>query len=143
MLLGNSHLREDIADYNNYNFYFSAENFSFTSVQKMQKSTALNVILEAKSEISPFLPGKFPHCVEANKPILLLGPKLSESKRLLGEDYPYWTEIDNEDKIAQILEILYFKWKVSPKEFNLNRNDLVEYLSVPFLKSQFVEILTN
>jgi len=115
----------------------------FKEVFKMQRHSAVNIILEAKSEISPFLPGKFPHCVEANKPILLLGPVLSESRRLLGENYPYWAEIDDGDKIARILEILFFKWKASASDFNLNRNDLIDYLSVPFLKSQFSEILTR
>jgi len=119
----------------------SESNVPFKEVFKMQQHSAVNIILEAKSEISPFLPGKFPHCIEANKPILLLGPVLSESRRLLGENYPYWAEIDDGDKIARMLEILFFKWKTSASDLNLNRNDLIDYLSVPFLKSQFSEIL--
>src|SRR5690606_23166021 len=46
-------------------------------VLTMQLHASVNVILEAKSTISPFLPGKFPHCVLADKPILLLGPYFS------------------------------------------------------------------
>ncbi len=79
----------------------------FQHVFQMQQHTTVNVILEAKSEISPFLPGKFPHCVQADKPILLLGPYYSESKRLLGNQYKYWAENDDVDKIAQLIKELY------------------------------------
>jgi len=106
----------------------------FKKVFKMQQYAAVNIILEAKSEISPFLPGKFPHCVQADKPILLLGPNYSESKRLLGEAYPYWAEIDDLDKITNAIENLYLEWKKSPNDSRLNRPDLIRYLSVPNLK---------
>lgn len=107
---------------------------SFAKVFKMQQYAAVNIILEAKSEISPFLPGKFPHCVQADKPILLLGPNYSESKRLLGNAYPYWSEIDDIEKITQSIEKLYLEWKKTPEEWCLNRPDLINYLSVPYLK---------
>ena len=47
----------------------------FKMVYAMQQHAAVNIILEARAEISPFLPGKFPHCVNADKPLLLLGQK--------------------------------------------------------------------
>lgn len=106
----------------------------FKEVFKMQQHSAVNIILEAKSEISPFLPGKFPHCVQAGKPILLLGPNYSESKRVLGDDYPYWSEIDDLERITETIESLYIKWKQFPEEQRLNRPDLIDYLSVPYLK---------
>ena len=65
------------------------ENRSFREVSLLQEKSSVNIILEAKSEISPFLPGKFAHCVKADKPILHLGPEKSETKRLLGNEYPY------------------------------------------------------
>ncbi|WP_110688288.1 glycosyltransferase family protein [Salegentibacter sediminis] len=91
-------------------FYSSDDYLPFTQVQAIQKNAAVNVILEAKGPISPFLPGKFPHCIQAGKPILLLGPYYSESRRLLGDDYPWWSEIDDEEKITQQISELYFKW---------------------------------
>jgi hypothetical protein len=104
----------------------------FDTVLKMQNCTSVNVILEAKSEISPFLPGKFPHCIAAEKPILLLGPNFSESKRLLGENYEYWAEIDDVDRIAKIIESLYLLRNVEDTTFV--RSDLKDYLSEKYLK---------
>lgn len=101
----------------------------FHQVFKMQQHSAVNIILEAKAEISPFLPGKFPHCVQADKPILILGPHYSESRRLLGNNYPYWSEIDDLEKITENIIDLYRKWKESPSNFKLDRPDLLEYMS--------------
>ncbi|MGY5850398.1 UDP-glycosyltransferase [Salegentibacter sp. F14] len=101
----------------------------YKTIRLLQNSSAVNVILEAKAQISPFLPGKFPHCVQANKPILLLGPALSESRRLLGESYPYWAEVSDEKRIFKLLEEMYLHWKKDPSLFLLNRKDLEEYLS--------------
>jgi len=115
----------------------------FKMVQTIQKRSSVNIILEAKSTISPFLPGKFPHCVIADKPILLLGPYHSESKRLVGEAYPYWAEIDEVDKIAGHLENLYLRWKNDPNKLKLNRPDLEEYLSVKYLSETINKIFVK
>ncbi len=112
----------------------------FKTVLTMQKHAAVNIILEAKSEISPFLPGKFPHCVEANRPLLLLGPNISESKRLLGEAYEYWSEIDDIERISKLIEKLYLQWKAANGDFQLNRPDLEYYLSEKHLKFVINEI---
>src|SRR5690606_34069438 len=47
---------------------------AYEEVLGIQEKTSINIILESVAETSPFLPGKFPHCVAANKPILHLGP---------------------------------------------------------------------
>lgn len=120
--------------------YVSEEYVSFEQVFNMQQKTTVNIILEAKAEISPFLPGKFPHCVQANKPILLLGPPKSEARRLLGLNYKFWAEIDDLDGITKAIENLYFQWRNSPDDFKLNRPDLISYLSVPHLKKLIDEI---
>jgi hypothetical protein len=120
-------------------FYVSEDYVPFKQVQTLQKRCAVNIILEAKSEISPFLPGKLPHCVIADKPILLLGPYYSESRRLLGDDYLYWAEIDEVDKIAGLFEVLYHQWKNDTTQ-KLNRPDLDEYLSVNYLNKTINKI---
>lgn len=106
----------------------------FDLVYTLQKNASVNIILESKSEISPFLPGKFPHCVEANKPIISLAPYYSEVKKVLGEKYPYWAEVDDVSKIAAIIENLYTIWKINPDDLALNREDVLKYLSSDYLK---------
>lgn len=117
------------------NLHIVSGGLSYETVRKLQDLASVNVILEAKSQISPFLPGKFPHCVEANKPILLLGPELSESKRLLGENYPYWSQVSDENRITVVLEQMYLKWKNDAEGFRLNRKDLEQYLSHDHLRN--------
>jgi hypothetical protein len=137
ILLGNaSNYAEMIQEYENDNneIYFYNGNVAFDTVYNLQKNVTVNIILESKSEISPFLPGKFPHCVEANKAILSLAPYYSEIRRLLGNDYPYWAEVDQIDKIAEIIGMMYQSWKQNPDNLLLNRSDLEEYLSVGYLK---------
>ena len=123
--------------------YYSQGNVPYHEASIVQNNVSVNVILESKSEISPFLPGKFPHCVLANKPILVLGPFYSESRRLLGENYPYWSEVDDIERIASLLGQLYDQWKIDKEKFKLNRSDLEDYVSAPFLESQFQNILQD
>ena len=120
--------------------YISDGNVSFDDVYLMQKRVSVNVILEAKSEISPFLPGKFPHCVAANRVILSLAPYYSETRQLLGDDYPYWAEQNDTVKIASIIEKLYHLWKKNPDNLLLNRKDLEDYLSADYLRKVIEQI---
>ncbi|MES2559939.1 MAG: UDP-glycosyltransferase [Bacteroidota bacterium] len=113
---------------------FINENVPFDTVMEMQKQASANVILESQAEISPFLPGKFPHCVMADKPIISLAPYYSETKRLLGDDYPYWSEQQDSEKIATILDRLYGQWKKNAGMLTLNRPDLANYLSHTYLR---------
>lgn len=134
-----NHYTSILREYQNHvpHVYVSEGSIPYKVVQAIQKVSAVNVILEAKSEISPFLPGKFPHCVLANKPILLLGPYYSESRRLLGEEYPFWTEVDKVEDIAKILKSLYLQWKKDEGQLKLDRPDLEEYLSERYLSKIF------
>lgn len=118
----------------NPNIYIDTGYVDFDIVYNLQMKVSVNIILEAISEISPFLPGKFPHCVKANKTILCLSPYYSETKRLLGNAYEYWSEADDVEKIADLFGKLYQLWKQNPDNLLLNRKDLEEYLSVSYLK---------
>ncbi|MCX2837493.1 UDP-glycosyltransferase [Salinimicrobium sp. MT39] len=115
-------------------FYSSDGNLPFEQVQTLQNRAAVNVILEAKGPISPFLPGKFPHCIQARKPILLLGPYYSESRRLLGNDYPWWSEIDDEERIKLNISKLYKSWLQNKSSLSEGYGELLNYLSVMHLK---------
>ena len=137
LLLGNArdHV-EMLEDYqkNTPEIYIFNGSIPFDEVFLLQMNASVNVILEAKSEISPFLPAKFPHCVAANTTILSLAPYYSETRRLLGDAYPYWSEQDDVKKIASLIEQLYVSWKQNPDNLLLNRKDLEDYLSVDYLK---------
>jgi glycosyltransferase involved in cell wall biosynthesis len=106
----------------------------FITAYSVQNLVDVNVILEAKSEISPFLPGKFPHIVKANTALLYIGPHLSEVNRLLGDDYPFSFENSEELKIQKSIEKLYMKWLNDKTSLKLDRVDLKDYLSVSYLK---------
>jgi hypothetical protein len=146
MLLGNaSDHSKMLEEYqkNNPEIYIHNGTVLFDEVYHLQQNVSVNIILEAKSEISPFLPAKFPHCVEANRAILSLAPYFSETRRLLEDDYDYWAEIDDIEKIASLIEKLYFLWKQNPKNILLNRPDLSDYLSVAHLKKVINELSEN
>ncbi|QED37755.1 glycosyltransferase family 4 protein [Antarcticibacterium arcticum] len=114
---------------------------AYDEVMKLQEVASVNIILESVAVISPFLPGKFPHCIAANKPILYLGPEKSEGKRLLGEDYPYRAEADDTERISEIIELLYKEWKTSSEPSIMNWEDLKYYLSKDHLKNELHKIL--
>lgn len=137
LLLGNASYHSQLLENYKKNspaIYIHNGNVAFDEVYSLQMHVSVNIILESKSEISPFLPAKFPHCVAANKPILLLSPYYSETRRLLGEEYEFWSEVDDVEKIAFLIEKWYYIWKQNPENLLLNRNDLVEYVSVDNLK---------
>jgi hypothetical protein len=116
--------------------YVSEGYVNYEEVQSLQERAVVNVIIEADAEISPFLPGKFPHCVQANTPILHLGPKNSETVRLLGYKYPYSVANKHSEEIAVVIQKLYKEWKLNPKAFQLNRPDLKDYISPNYLARQ-------
>lgn len=118
----------------------SEEKLSFELVQNIQSKSSVNVILEAKSEISPFLPGKFPHCIKAKKTILHLGPHESETMRLLGKNYKYNAPIDGIERIAELLTELFCMWQNDKDSLTLKRPDLVDYLSKDHLEKTMGEI---
>ena len=140
ILIGNASYHSKMLEsyqHNNPEIYIYNGNVVFDTVYNLQKNVSVNVILESKSEISPFLPAKFPHCVEANKLIISLAPYYSEVRRLLGNDYPYWAEVDDISQISKIIETLYQLWKENLNNLKLSREDLVDYVSVDYLKTIF------
>ena len=136
LFLGNADYYKDyLLNKIDENVFWSKGNVPFSEVDYVQKNVSVNIILESKSEISPFLPGKFPHCISANKPILLLGPYYSECKRLLGEDYRFKSEVDDVELISEWIGELYMNWKLNKNQL-LNRSDLEKYTGTDFLKKQ-------
>jgi len=110
---------------------------NFDEVIHLQNNASINIILESNTEISPFLPGKFPHCVFADKPILILGPEKSEVKRLMGDHYDFAAPTDDSKRIALIIEQIYKNWWQNEGHLKLNRPDLIIYLGSGYLKNKF------
>ncbi len=114
----------------------------FDKVLALQKRADVHVILEAKSAVSPFLPGKVAHALWGNNVMLLLGPYYSETRRLLGEEYPYWSENDNAAAIKTNLKTLFKKWQ-SDGKLELNRPDLDHYFSTAYAAEQLGSITSK
>ncbi|MEM0518348.1 UDP-glycosyltransferase [Aequorivita flava] len=112
--------------------FVSEGNMNYEEVLQMETEVTVNIVLEAVSEISPFLPAKFPGLVKANRPIFHLGPVNSESRRLLGIDYEYVAAADDVIAIKGTLKSCFVNWKSN--DFQLNRGDLNEYFSSSYLK---------
>ena len=141
LLLGHAgHYKTYLNNQIDKNIYWSKGGVSYTVANIVQKSVSVNVILESKSEISPFLPGKFPNCVMANKPILVLSPHYSETRRLLGEKYEFIAEADDAVAICHKITLLYQNWKMDP-QLKLDRADLQEYVGVSYLKKMITAII--
>ncbi len=115
---------------------------NFAEVEVLQKNVTALLILEAISDVSPFLPGKFPHYIAGNKPIVHLGPKNSETRRLLGEEYSYSCAADDVVGISEILKNLYAAWKTDKSLF-LDRPDLLAYISPAHFNNQISKIITS
>ena len=86
------------------------------------------LIIEAASNESPFMPGKIADYIGLNKTILALSPEGSETRRILGKDYPYQCEPDDENSIHLIIDALYTKWSQG-NSLNLNKPLLQDYVS--------------
>ncbi len=121
---------------------YRLKNIPFAIVNTLQHLASVNIILESVADFSPFLPGKFPHCVYSNKPILALGPVKSETRYLLGEHYPYFSEVENINKITSHIETLYKNWEKDEYQV-LNRPDLEYYLCADYVKKKIHQILEN
>ncbi|MGB3590695.1 MAG: hypothetical protein WBA16_03330 [Nonlabens sp.] len=105
----------------------------FHTVLSLQRAADVHIILEARSSISPFLPGKVAHAVWGNNKMLLLGPYYSEVRQVLGTDYKYWSENDDESKIKALLLDLFEEWKIN-KSLELNLPQIDHYFSIDYFK---------
>lgn len=139
-IIGNNEFHKELlSQYENHSNIIIKSYTEYKIIANLEKNVSVNIILEAVSEISPFLPGKFPNCVIADKPILILGPYYSEVKRLLGKNYPYWSEANDSITIENTISELYLQWKLNPHSLKLNRNDLFEYATEDYLNKILIQ----
>lgn len=111
-----------------YSILRISKNIDYEIARQLESRSTINVILEAKAEISPFLPAKFTGLVLANKIILHLGPKNSEVLDILGSSYEWHSSAGNVAAICDCLSKLYDKWKKG-NSLTLDRNDILKEIS--------------
>ena len=85
------------------NVHFHVDRFSYKKSLEIIAQAQGLLVIEAISSFSPFLPGKIADIAYAEKPIISLSPKISEVRRILGNAYPYQTELDDVVKIKNVL----------------------------------------
>ncbi len=104
-------------------------------------SADLAVIIEANGPYSPFMPGKLADILFFEKPLLALTPKISEIRRIMGDEYPYLATPENEEEIFQALKKAWDAWKNN--RLNLeNSKKLRKYISSSFFIEQFNKIIS-
>jgi hypothetical protein len=95
--------REDLK-----NVTFLTTRMSYKKSLQLIEQADASFVIEAIADFSPFLPGKVADIAFAEKPIIGLSPKKSEVRRLLGDNYPYQTELNNVVQIKNILLKFYY-----------------------------------
>lgn len=110
------------------NVYIHPQRFSYLNSLKLQQNAEVLLLLEAKSDVSPFMPGKLADYLMAEKPILALTPKASETTRILGNDYPLLVENGNIEKIYEKLLLLYKSYKKDTLKNLIPSSDSYEYV---------------
>lgn len=84
-----------------------------TALQKLIDSDFL-LLIESDVYHNPFLPTKFVDYVNIGRPIIALTSENSEVSRLLGNEYPFISELNNENKLYDILNSdIYDKTKIA------------------------------
>jgi hypothetical protein len=101
---------------------------SYKRSLKLTVDANVSLIIEADSDISPFMPGKLADLIFLEKPILALTPKNSETLRILGHNYPFTSRVNDEEQIFIKLLELWYLWKEQKLELP-EKNRLKDYVS--------------
>ncbi|SDH03613.1 glycosyltransferase family protein [Psychroflexus sediminis] len=110
------------------NVHTHAHRYTYLESLEIQKKADVLLLLEAVSDVSPFMPGKLADYLMAEKPILALTPKASETTRILGNDYPLLVENGNIEKIYEKLLLLYKSYKNDTLKNLIPSSDSYEYV---------------
>jgi len=87
------------------------------------------LVIEAISDFSPFMPGKLADIAFCEKPVIALTPKKSEIMRLLGDDYPYYSDLGDKQGIT----IAIIRFLSDFENQNVNKQSIKrikEYVSI-------------
>ncbi|GGG99554.1 hypothetical protein GCM10011416_17380 [Polaribacter pacificus] len=131
----------EIKDFNKKNIQIVNKRIPYNeALDKLNESSFL-LLVESGAEFSPFLPTKFVDYINIGKPIIVLTPEKSEISRLLGEDYPFKTTLNNEKEIEKIIanlendELIKLSLKII--------NELKEYFSEEYILKKYLKILST
>jgi hypothetical protein len=110
VLIGNVHpkIREELETKVSNNVKVITERLSYSRCLELSMDSAILLIVEAKSKISPFFPGKLADYLWLKKPILALSPEVSTTRDMIGDEFCSF--IEDEDRMVGILERLWLQW---------------------------------
>lgn len=106
--------------------------FSHEESLALMYQSSLPVLIEAAAVESPFMPVKLAELIGISKPFLVLSPKKSEVRRILGEEYDLQTEVNNSKEIIRILRDFLFNY------IDLDKNRTHIFALKPYVSSEFV-----
>ena len=84
------------------------------------------------------IPFNVVYCIGAGKPNLLLSPYYNETRRLLGDDYPFWSEVGDVNRISELIQKKY-KLMLEPYKYD----NLLYYSASSRLKITFEKLIKN
>lgn len=111
------------------NVRFVDERMSYKKSLILTNQATASLVIEAISDFSPFLPGKVADIAYAGKPIIALSPINSEVRRLLGNEHPYQSELNDVKTIKMIL-LKFFEDYKSDNVQTFRMNQLKNYVSI-------------
>lgn len=115
-------------DLESENFQIVTDRISYKKSLELLKIVDVALIVEAKTDFSPFMPGKLADLIFMEKTILVLGPTNSETLRILGKNYPYHSNSDDMNQILNCLHNLWDSWKKNNLDLP-NKKKLKDYIS--------------
>lgn len=139
----NNHVMQDVENLiSNSNIQFYNKRFEYNFALNQLQSSNFQLLIESDAKDNPFLPTKFVDYVNVGKPIIALSPKTSEIARLLGDDYPFICDLNDENAIKEIL-----KYKIFDSNcINLAQSkidSLQGYFSEDFILKQYEKMIDS
>lgn len=126
----------------NSNIHFYNNRFEYNFALNQLHSSDFQLLIESDAKDNPFLPTKFVDYVNVGKIIIALSPKTSEIARLLGEDYPFICDLNDENGIKEILKNKIFDSNC----INLAQSkidSLQGYFSEDFILKQYEKMIDS
>jgi len=110
ILIGHIHpkVKEELKVVLPDNIRIITNRLSYARCLELSLDATILLIIEAKSSISPFFPGKLADYLWLKKPILALSPERSTTRDMVGNEF--CSLLDDEDRILELLNNFWEKW---------------------------------